>query len=69
MSPVHWATPLRQQLLNSGELKAAAGEPLVDLVGPGSQSVLGGPRSLPGYSHPLGQRDVLPDGFPGQSRP
>ena len=38
----YWATSLRQQLLNSGELKAAAGEPLVDLVGPGSQSVLGG---------------------------
>ena len=87
----YWATPLRQQLLNSGELQAAAGEPLVDLVGPGSQSVLGGhrsvlrpgtadcrqtaelllggPRSLAGYSHALGQRNVLPDGFPGQSRP
>ena len=62
MSPVHWATPLRQQLLNSGKLKAAAGEPLVDLVGPGSESVLGGhsPVLRPGAADCRQTAELLP---------
>ena len=68
----------RQQLMNSGELQALDVEPPVDMVCPRAQQFLAGRLRLRRAGAAdcrqtaelvLGQRDVLPDGFPGQSRP
>ena len=57
----HPATPLRQQLLDPGQLQTVAGEPPVDLVSPRGQNVLGGPIHLsrPGLANHRQSAELL----------